>query len=146
MNKIQKSAWLGLVSSLFFITILVFLGIYMFVIQKMPDNTFVWPVAAFFVLGGGLGVFWALRKRRPTQVDSDERDKFIEKRAMLVSFISVWVFLAAQTIIPRIIVGLNGSIPVWLLAIMNVAILFGAMIVFFIAILIQYGRGGKENE
>ncbi len=144
MNKIQKSAWFSLVGSLFFIILCVCLGVNMFVMQKMPSKSFVWAVATFCILGGGIGVFWVLRKRRSTQVDSDERDRFIAKRAVLVSFISVWVLLAADTIIPRFVVGLDGSIPVWMLAIMNVAILYGASVVYYTAVLIQYGRGGRQ--
>ena len=143
MNKIQKSAWFSLVGSLFFIILCVCLGVNMFVMQKMPSKNFVWAVAAFCIFGG-VGILWVLRKRRSTQVDSDERDRFIEKRAVLVSFISVWVLLAADTIIPRFVVGLDGSIPVWMLAIMNVAILYGASVVYYTAVLIQYGRGGRQ--
>ena len=145
MNKIQKSALFGLVGALFFIILCVCLGVNMFVMQKMPSKSFVWAVAAFCIFGG-VGLLWVLRKRRPAQVDSDERDRFIEKRAVLVSFISVWVLLAAETIIPRFIVGLDGSIPVWMLAIMNVAILFGTMVVYFAAVLIQYGRTPKGEK
>ena len=64
----------------------------------------------------------------------------------MASFISVWVLLAFETIVPRFIVGLDGAIPVWMLAIMNVAILFAAMAVYYTAVLIQYGRGDKGEK
>ena len=89
---------------------------------------------------------WARRKQSSKEADSDERDKSIEKKAVLVSFISVWVLLAAETIIPRFIVGLDGSIPVWMLAIMNVAILYVAMAIFYAAVLIQYSWRGRNGE
>ena len=146
MNKAQKGAWFGLAGTLFFIILCTCLGVDMFIMRRLPNKNLVWAVAIFCILVGGAGVVWCQRKRSPSEADSDERDKFIEKRAMLVSFISVWVLLAAETIIPRFIVGLDGSIPVWMLAIMNVAIFYVAMAIFFVAVLIQYGWRGRNGE
>ena len=145
MNKTQKGAWFSLAGALLFIILCTYLGVDMFIMRRLPNKNLAWAVAIFCVLFVGAGLVWSRRKRSPTEADSDERDKFIEKRAVLVSFISVWVLLAAETIIPRFIIGLDGSIPVWMLAIMNVAILYVAMAIYYAAVLIQYGWGGKDG-
>ena len=145
MNKTQKGAWFSLAGVLLFIILCTYLGVIMFILRSLPNKNLVWAVAIFCVLVGGAGLMWTRRKQSPKEADSDERDKFIEKKAVLVSFISVWVLLAAETIIPRFIVGLDGSIPVWMLAIINVAIFYVAMAVYYAAVLIQYGWRNKNE-
>jgi hypothetical protein len=59
-----------------------------------------------------ISVIWLRRKQSPKEVDSDERDKLIQSRAVLVAFVSVWILLFAVSIIPRLVLGEDGSIPV----------------------------------
>lgn len=146
MNKTQKGAWFSLAGALLFIILCIYLSVDMFIRQRLPNKNLVWVVAIFCVLVGGAGLIWTQRKQSPKEADSDERDKSIEKKAVLISFISVWVLLAAETLIPRFIVGLDGSIPVWMLAIINVAIFYVAMAVFYAAVLIQYGWRSRNGE
>ena len=86
------------------------------------------------------------KKQSLAEVESDERDNLIIKRAILVSFVSVWIMLAAVCIIPRFIVGYTGSIAVWVLSLINFAIFLIAMFICSAAVLIQYGWGGKRGE
>jgi uncharacterized membrane-anchored protein len=146
MNKTQKGAWFGLSGVLLVIILCTYLGVDIFIKQRLPNKNLVWVVAIFCVLVGGAGLIWTRRKQSPKEADSDERDKSIEKKAVLVSFISVWLLLAAETLIPRFIVGLDGSIPVWMLAIINVAIFYVAMAVYFTTVLIQYSWRSRNGE
>ena len=93
-----------------------------------------------------LGLLFIFRKQSPKEVDSDERDRLIKLRAALVSFVSVWILLAATTLICRFAVGIEGAVSVWVLSIINFVVFLAAMMVYWVAILVQYGRGGKENE
>ena len=70
----------------------------------------------------------------------------IKKRAVLASFVSVWILLAAATAIPQFVIGTGGTIAVWLLTFINLGVLLGALLVYTVAILVQYGNGGKDNE
>ncbi len=81
-----------------------------------------------------------------SEVESDERDDLIKKRAVIASFVTVWILLAGVTVVPRFVVGIKGLIPVWLLAFINLGVFLGAVLVYLVAVLVQYGWGGKDGE
>jgi NADH:ubiquinone oxidoreductase subunit K len=88
-----------------------------------------------------------LRKKQSSkEPDSDERDDLIKRRAVLVSFVSVWILLAAATLIPGIILGQTGTISAYILPFINVSIFLIAMMVYSVAILVQYGWGTKGEK
>ena len=146
MNKTQKGGWACLAAALMLMGTYIGLYIRLFVIKKLP-TTFgaFWVLSGFFLLTG-LMLYVIQKKQSPREVDKDERDSLIEKRAVIASFVSVWILLFAATIIPRFFVGLDGSIPVWSLAFINVGILIIVLFVYSIAVLVQYGRGGKDGR
>jgi len=145
MNRTQKGAWCILIVSLF----LILFGILLFTEIVILKNLFtsLHRFIALLLFSFMVPLFIFLRKKQSrAEVESDERDRLIIKRAILVSFVSVWVLLAAVCIIPRFIVGYTGSIPVWVLSVINFAIFLIAMFIYSTAILIQYGWGGKDGE
>ena len=147
MNKTQKGALVNLVGALLNIAIAVFLVVEIVILRRLPESFSekFWVLIAVCMLGPILVIFYR-KKQSPAEVESDERDNLIKYRAVLASFISVWILLAAVTIIPRFVVGIAGTIPIWLLAFINVGVLLVAMLVYSVAILVQYGWGGKDGE
>ena len=102
----------------------------------------VWILLILAVSVGGVSfVYW---KRRASQVDKDERDNYIKKNAVLVSFFSLWFLLFAASLIPRFVAGDVGSIPICLLSIINMGVFLIAILVYSVAILVQYGCGGEK--
>ena len=147
MNKTQKGALVNLVGALLNIAIAVFLVVEIVVLRRLPESFSekFWVIIAVCMLAPILIIFYR-KKQSPAEVESDERDNLIKYRAVLASFISVWILLAAVPIIPRFVVGIAGTIPIWLLAFINVGVLLVAMLVYSVAILVQYGWGGKDGE
>ncbi len=146
MNKTQKGAWFSLFTAMFCIGLVSYGGIRIFVFKSMPGLFAVlWTLGIYFVFMV-ISMFFLRKKQSPAEVEADERDKQIMKRAVLACFISIWVFLAAISVIPRLIVGIDGSIPVWLIPIMNLGVLFAAMLVYSVAVLVQYGWSGKGEK
>jgi hypothetical protein len=147
MNKTQKGALVSLVGVLLNIAVAVFLVVEIGVLKRLPESFSekFWVLIAACVLGPILIIFYR-KKQSSAEVESDERDNLIKKRAILVSFVSLWILLAALSIIPQLIVGSDGSIPVWLLSIMNYCVLLIAFLIHSIAILVQYGWRTNENE
>ena len=147
MNKTQKGALVNLAAALLNVAIAGFLVVEIVILKRLPESFSekFWVLIAVCVLGPILIIFYR-KKQSPAEVESDERDSLIKKRAVLVSFVSVWILLAASSIIPQLIVGSDGSIPVWLLSIMNVCVLLIVFLIHTIAILVQYGWRNKENE
>ena len=146
MNKTQNGAWFSLACGLICIASFGYIFVQFFVLRKQPGLPGLWPLLAAYCVLLGIPIVFLRKKQSPREVDKDERDSLIEKRAVIAAFVSVWILLFAATIIPRFIVGLNGSIPVWSLAFINVGILLIVLFVYSIAVLIQYGKGGKSNE
>ena len=146
MNKTQKVAWFNLVGILLCFAVLGHLFVEIFILKRLPEGFGrFFGLLAYCLLLGGAFIFLR-RKQSPAEVDSDERDNLIKKRAVIASFVSVWVLLAAATIIPRFVVGVEGSIPVWLLAFINLGVLLIALLVYSVAVLVQYGWRDKDGE
>jgi len=149
MNKTQRRALFTLSISI----VLIAFGVMVFNSMFAPgDRTAgvrlvkVWMWVILAISAGG-AVFVHLKRRTP-EVDNDERDRYIKKNAILVSFISLWILLFISSLIPGFIAGDMGSIPVDLLPIMNMGVFLIAMLVYSVAVLFQYGREvkGESNE
>ena len=146
MNKTQKGAWFSLAGGLVCIASFGYIFVQFFVLRKQPGLIGLWPMLAAYFVFLFMPIFFLRKKQSPHEVNKDERDSLIEKRAVIAAFVSVWILLFAATIIPRFIVGLNGSIPVWSLAFINVGILLIVLFVYSTAVLIQYGWKEKDCE
>jgi uncharacterized membrane protein YesL len=96
-----------------------------------------------FLAGGAALVHW---KRTPSNVEFDERDNSVRKNAVLAAFVSLWVILFAASIIPLSVAGDEGAMPVCLLPIINIGVFLVVMLVYSLAVLVQYGLGGKDVE
>ena len=145
MNRTQKGALCILIGSLF----LILFGILLFTEIVILKNLFtsLHRFVALLLFSFMVPLFIFLRKKQsPSEVESDERDKLITRRAVFVSFVSVWIMLAALCIIPRFIVGHTGVIPIWVLSVINFAIFLIAMFICSAAILIQYGWRKKGEK
>ncbi|HUS89703.1 MAG TPA: hypothetical protein VMW91_10180, partial [Desulfosporosinus sp.] len=105
-------------------------------------KVWIWFILAFLA-GGAALVHW---KRRPSDVDFDERDNSVRKNAVLVAFVSLWVLLFIASIIPYSVVGQEGSMPVCLLPIINIGIFLIVMLVYSVAVLVQYGWSVKGEQ
>ncbi len=147
MNNTQRRALFTLSISI----LLIAFGVIIFTTTFTPgDRTtgsklvkvWMWLILAV-VVGGTAFVHW---KRRASEVDNDERDNYIRKNAVLVSFASFCTLLFAASIIPSFVAGDTGSIPVCLLPIINLGVFLIVMLVYSAVVLVQYGRGIKEKN
>lgn len=144
----KEEAWVGL-----------FLGVPMLVIPS--------GVAVFIAYDKGLsfapllmftwtvvwgGLFWVLPyiqrkfKKDEKKVVFDERDQLIHKKAVMVSYVALWIYFVAACVITWCIVGPNGSISVNVMPLT----LIGGLVLFNcvqgLVTLILYGRGGNDHE
>jgi len=147
MNKTQKGAVFNLIVMLFNVLALVFVFTELFVIKRFfqsPWEKFLVPVAALLLLAVFM-IFYYRRQSR-LEVESDERDNIIKRNAGLICFVLTWVMLGISTIALQFTVGIEGCIPLWLFPFINLGIFLLVMIVYNAAILVQYGRGGKNGR
>jgi len=143
MNRAQKIAWsLVIIISVSFILSCIAVAI-LYVKIGMPK-----ALVGFVLIGiAGLGGFSPLIFRKDKgKVTFDERDKLIKRRAALAGFGTSYLFVGLACMVPFFVLGPNNSISVtWL------PMVFGGtgLSHFFahsVAVLVQYGWGGKENE
>ena len=146
MNKTQKSAWFSLAGTIFAFTVIFYL-IFRLAIQKRPPDRFcAYLFPLIFLLYIVAGIFFLLRKQSPNEPDYDERDNRIKQKAWMAAFISVGPLFLTASVIPQFFVGLDGTIPVWLLPIVTVSLFYPVMLVYSIAVLVQYGWGAKGEK
>jgi len=97
---------------------------------------------------GLLGISNAVfrKKRRQDGTNFDERDRLIYESSLTAAHCVFWPFFAAACMVPWFITGSSSLIPVYVLPIMLGS--GGALVVVVqsVAILIQYGWGGKDRE
>ncbi len=147
MNRTQKGAWFTLGISSLLILFLAFVLRSMFAPGDRQAGVelargWSWLVLLFTVVS----LFFVFRKQSPAEPAADERDRLIKRNAVLASFLSVWILLAVEAVLPSTLLDDCGSIPVAALPIINTTILFTAMLVYAVAVLAQYGRGVRNEQ
>ena len=151
MNKTQKSALFSLVN----LVLLIIFSVHstkiirdVFSLEGRHNLKIFMLLWAFLIFGFmGLLAFLLYRKKQSTaEVESDERDDLIKKRAVLVCFISVWILLITSYAILWHIVGVGGSIPLCILPLIYLGVFFAAILVYNVAVLVQYSWGGKNGD
>ncbi|UCE99944.1 MAG: hypothetical protein JSV82_02440, partial [Planctomycetota bacterium] len=79
------------------------------------------------------------------QIVFDERDEVIAKRAVVTAYTVFWVAFILGGIVPLFVLGSKATISVGVLPCM---VFCGAIIirvVWSVAVIVQYGRGGKDG-
>jgi len=141
MNRTQKGA---LFTSGIAILLLA-LGVVIIVQTVTSVKLFrIWLFVILFFMT--VSVVWLHIKQSRSEVDFDERDNAIKKNAVMVSFVSLWALLIAASIIPTLIVGDEGAIPVFFLPIINFGVFLIVMVIYSVVILVQYARGAKGEQ
>lgn len=143
MNKWQKIAWYNL-----FVIVLAFVLTgscvgFLAIKYGMPK-----ALDGLGVIGtlGLLGLSGIIFKKKKGNVDFDERDRLIFYKSIQIAFGVFWPLFTAACMVPWFIVGPGKPISSSVLPIMLGSIGIMLIAVQSIATLIQYGRGGKENE
>jgi uncharacterized membrane protein len=142
MNRTQKAALFSLIMTLLGIALLSWMSL------RVPTTNRIYGfciIAAIFLLFG-ITTILKLRKQRPQEVISDERDNLIKRRATTACFVSVLMFLVLETVIVMIAFEGTGKICVAILPELNICLLLAALLVYSVAILVQYGLGTKDAD
>ena len=137
MNKTQKIAVDGLILSLASLLLLP-------IPENIKDAIIPFLSAAIMVICIFFFVIYRLKQRTDSLVD--ERDIKIKRNASYFALISLAVIVIIAIQIAEEIMGPDAMVPLKSLERLTLS---GVMIyigIYSAAILIQYGRGGKENE
>ena len=138
MNKAQKCAWFNLIMTVILLVLLPTR------ILCLPSR-FLDGLVFFFVFGV-IGLFVLLFRKKQGVVEFDERDKLINKRSLLAGYFVIWGFFITACIVPYLMFGPTGSIPVYIMPVILYGTFIVTMLVHSVLILVQYGRGGKDGQ
>lgn len=145
MNRTQKGALAMLVITIVLLIFSITIPIAWFN-ERLVLRIFPLTLLVLVYIAMGLSVIF-LRKRRPSEVDYDERDIVIKRKAIFASYITLWILVFLACTIPFIIPALRiQTIPVSLLPIALFLMFIVVMLVYASTILIQYGWKEKGNE
>jgi hypothetical protein len=147
MNRTQKAACFNLVGGILMLAFGICIMIGMFsAVFELPKIAKFW--SAIILLYMIVSVILIRKKQSPAEPQADERDKQIQKTAVLVSFVAVWILLYIASVAACMIFEEDGygTMPVALLPIINLGVFLAAMIIYSAAILIQYPRSIKDAE
>jgi len=143
MKRIQKICWVFVIT----ISVAVVLAA---VAVTLLYCRYGWPKASaglgFLGIAGIGGLAPLFFKKDSGKVTYDERDKLIKIRSAVAAFAMSYLFVGLACMIPFTVLGYKAKIDItWL------PMIFGgsASVMFFIwsvAVLVQYGKGCKENE
>jgi amino acid transporter len=147
MNRTQKGALAVLVITIVLLIFSITIPIAFF---NEKISLRILPLAFLVLAYTTMGVsVILLRKRRPSEVDYDERDIAIKQKAVFASYVTLWILVFLACTIPVIINDRWGNtltVPPSLLPIALFLMFITVMLVYALTVLVQYGRGGKENE
>ena len=146
MNSTQKGAWSVLVISISFLAFVVAIIILlrfdkMSALRIVPQTFFILSLVMM-----GLSLVFMRRKQSPAEVNYDERDLAIKRKALLASHITLWILIFLGYTIPFAITDQRGTFPVSVLPIALFIISITDLLVYSLTILIQYGRSGDGNK
>ena len=142
MNKAQKMAWYNLIVIMASLTITgAAVGI-LYIVHGMPKAL---GGLGFLGIAALIGLSPVLLREKRGQLGFDERDQLIRKRASLAAYFVFWVVFTAACMIPWLLLETGAKIPVVMLPMMLAVGFILVQLVRAVAILVQYGWGGKEK-
>ena len=143
MNREQKLAWWIVICAAF-----AFVASLVTVYLLYPKYGMPKALSGFMMMSlvGVSGLGWIFTKKDKGRVKIDERDQEIKKNAAHMGFLAAFLFAGAACMIPFFVLGPDASITVKFLPQIWILTFITQAIVDSISILVQYGRGGKENE
>jgi hypothetical protein len=142
MNRYQKIAWFNLI--VIATTVMVTSAAVAVEVHLRGYSTIgLWFVGLLALLK--LTPYLFKKSRSPGGVVSDERDEFIVKKAVLHAWTAFWWVFVVVCVFLFIIVGPENSVPTIALPLIALGGGLFLKVVCSLAILVQYGRGGKDE-
>jgi len=167
MNRTQKGAWCGVFISVFILLVPVIRmniggavpalrtnidGTIPVVRTNIGDIITTDPLLAhlFFIIIPAvlllLVTFFINRKQKNAEAEIDERDTFIIRRALIAAFVSICVIPIVACAVAIFVLEPEASISVGGFPIIIYFIYIIFILIFSVAILVQYGREGIDGK
>ena len=143
MNRMQKISWLFAI--MISVAVLLAGGAVGILYFKLGLPKAIAGLGFLGIAGfGGLGPL--IFKKDKGKVEFDERDHVINQRAALAGFGAAYLVVGLVCMIPFFVLGPKANISITWLPMIFMGAGLSSFFAHSVTILIQYGRGGKENE
>ncbi len=143
MNRWQKIAWFNLIV----ITVsLSFSGGAVTIIALIAGFPIALCGLGFLGMCGIMGLTPLFFRKKEGQVDADERDHVIQRKSLLTGYIGSYGFFVIVCMGTWIMYRPKGVVSVNMLPIVVCGGLITMELFRSIALLVQYGRGGKDGQ
>jgi len=144
MKRIQKTAWICVICMLLAIVVALTILVIHF-LTGAPDIIFavIIPCCMGPALAVEMSLFVPIDKGKVVQ---DERDIMIRKNAATAGFVGAFLFTCAACMIPFFVLGPDALIEVKWLPQIWIGTFISQFFFYSLAIVAEYGFGGKENE
>jgi len=140
MNKTRKGAMAVMVISILLLVFSMTIPLaWLYKVPVLKILPLVFLVLSYIAMG--LSIIFFRKKQSPSEPDFDERDRIIKRKAILASYITLWILVFLGCTIPFMITDQCGIMPVSLLPIALFIMFIIVMLVYSLTILMQYGRG-----
>ena len=142
MNRAQKIALYNLIVIMASLTIT---GAAVGILSIMHGMPKALGGLGFLGIAALIGLSPILFRKKRGQLGFDERDLLIYRRATVAAYSTFWVFFTAACMVPWLVLECGARIRVVLLPCMLVGGFVIVQLIQSVAILVQYGWGGKEK-
>ncbi|HUW20004.1 MAG TPA: hypothetical protein VMW16_11950 [Sedimentisphaerales bacterium] len=143
MNRLQKLACFNLI--VITATIIIITTVIAIELQTAGYST-IGPYFVAILALLRLNPFLFKKPQGRNKIVCDERDNFIQKRALSFAYTTFWIVLVLSCFLLWLILGPKSSVPTITLPLMAVGGALFMKIVGSVAILVQYGRPGKGGR
>lgn len=143
MNRAQKIALYNLIIITASLTITGATIVILSIVHGMPKAL---GGLGFLGIAGLIGLTPVLFRKRRGQPVFDERDMQVYRRATLVAYSTFWILFTAACMIPWLVLERGTTIHIVVLPFMLAGGFIIVQLIQSIAILVQYGRGGKDEQ
>ena len=143
MNRAQKMGWYNLIVVL---VSLALTGVTISVLAAIVGMPKALGGFCFLGIGGLIGFSPIIFRKKQGQLDFDERDLLIQRRAFVIAYSIFWVFFTFACMIPWLVLDTGTTIRVVVLPGMLAGGFVIVQLIQSIAILVMYGKGGQSYE
>lgn len=85
-------------------------------------------------------------RKKKGQIDFDERDLMIDRRAMVIAFATTYAYFIALCMMTWVVTGLDKPIPAYWLARIVLGGWITSVVAHALTTIVCYGWGGKDGE
>lgn len=145
MNRAQKAAWFGFLWCLAISVLFTMVFAALFLSQAYLRV--LWAIHCVFFPVFLVTFVWVYRKKQtPPELDYDERDSLISRRAVSISFVGFCLLIYISDALLMLWESIKGTVPTATLPVIHLEVGIITVAIYYAAMIVLYGKGNKTTE